>query len=113
MQEIDAYCGSSLLIVDIEQEYSNLSFAKFVKDVARERQKQDRKWGVSRHPWSWWLTILGEEFGETCRAFLEVRFGDKNTLEDARRELIQVAAVAAAIVEHIDEIIAREAEIVR
>ncbi len=40
--------------------------------------------------------VLGEEFGEVCRAVLE---GDEANL---REELIQVAAVAVAWVEAID-----------
>lgn len=39
------------------------------------------------------VAVLGEEFGEVARAFLD---GDR---EGFRRELIQVAAVACAILE--------------
>lgn len=54
------------------------------------------------------MTILGEEFGEASRAALEVYFAHRKRpqkrtwLERLRMELIQVAAVAVAIVEHLD-----------
>ena len=67
-----------------------------LREVAKERERQDAKHGVQdQHPFKW-LTILGEEYGEACRAAYEK--------EDSRyrEELIQVAAVAVAMVECLD-----------
>lgn len=67
-------------------------------DVARERFRQDDIWGPqSNHPLSLWMTILMEEVGEVAHDILE----DK--LEEAKKELVQVAAVAVSIIEHIEE----------
>lgn len=71
-------------------------------EVANERAKQDRKWGVQTHPASTWLTILTEEVGELAQAILEAGAGDPKDLSDMRTEAIQSAAVAVAIVEAID-----------
>jgi len=39
--------------------------------VIAERERQESKWGPQHHSPMEWLTILGEEFGEACRAVLE------------------------------------------
>ena len=65
-----------------------LTEARLVLD---EMERQDRKWGDQRrHPGEYWATILGEEYGELCKAVLE----EGNVVEEA----IHVAAVALQIV---------------
>lgn len=79
--------------------------------IDAERDRQDAKWGEQRDlPRLLWLAILGEEFGEVCKASLEcvatfgdtgfrdreqIVYGEKELLE----ELIQVAAVATCWIE--------------
>lgn len=77
--------------------------------VEKERIKQESKWGPQNHSPADWIMILGEEFGEACKAALEARFagpyykGDAKTkLIEYRKELIQVAAVAVAMIECVD-----------
>jgi hypothetical protein len=67
--------------------------------VEDERIRQDDKWGEQNHDPFTWLAILGEEVGEANKAALEARFGDEAWLEDYAQELIQVAAVAFAMIE--------------
>ncbi len=45
--------------------------------------------------------ILGEEVGEANKAALEAKFGSK-TLAEYREELVQVAAVAVAMIQCLD-----------
>lgn len=79
-------------------------------EVAREREEQDEKWGEQNHGAAWWYVILGEEFGEVGRALLEARVARRQgRTEDAtdhkrqaRAELVQLAAVAVAMVECFD-----------
>jgi hypothetical protein len=54
---------------------------------------QLRKWGVQNHDPYRWLSILGEEKGEACRAANEGQW------DDYEAEMIQVAAVAVSAVE--------------
>lgn len=79
--------------------YTGLSFADAVQ---AERDYQDRKWGErGSHTWYRWFKILAEEVIEVrdqAQAFQTV------SLPHLRAELIQVAAVCAAILEHIDEV---------
>lgn len=79
-------------------------------DVIHERFKQNDKWGVQRHPFPSWMSLLTEEVGEACKDANEInwvkdgsRGAQAEKLEALRTELIQVAAVAVAIVEHLDE----------
>lgn len=85
-------------------------------EIWQERKRQNEKWGEQNHHPFIWLSILGEEVGECHEACLEVEFGGKpeqRPLEEwkqlrleewkqLRKELIQVAAVAEAIVESLD-----------
>jgi NTP pyrophosphatase (non-canonical NTP hydrolase) len=69
--------------------------------VRDERGKQEEKWGQQNwHPLEW-LSILSEEVGEVGKAINEAYFGTGDWVE-YRRELIQVAAVATAMVECLD-----------
>lgn len=71
-------------------------------EVESERRKQDGKWGVQNHNPADWLMILGEEFGEASKAALEAKFCHNDGGRSYRKELIQVAAVAVAMVESLD-----------
>jgi hypothetical protein len=81
-----------------------------LRDILAERKRQDAKWGEQNHDPFLYLTILGEEYGETCKAALEARFTNEpigslesiGRLYDLRMEAVQTAAVAMAIVECID-----------
>jgi len=74
-----------------------------VWDVICERVRQSIKWGEQNHDWGLWIKILQEEIGEFCKANLEYEFDDPYACgthrEEMREELIQVAAVALAMVE--------------
>lgn len=67
--------------------------------VEEERGRQDEKWGViesvarRRILMSEWLVIIGEEYGESCRACVE---DDADTL---LRELTDLAATAVSAIE--------------
>lgn len=78
-------------------------------DIMEERRRQDNTWGQQRHSWGWWLAILGEEYGEVCKEALENHFDKKDNLYDLREELVQLAAVTVAIIEHVDEKIKEQA----
>lgn len=94
-----------------------------LNEVLIERERQDAKWGKNRtHTPLEWLMILGEEVGEANRAALQSHFnyplpGEGIDLDDLhssterrksrwnseyRKELIQVAAVAVAMIESYD-----------
>lgn len=71
---------------------------RVVNDVLTERRRQDVSLGARRElPGEVWATMLSKEVGEVARAVLE---GDRASL---REELVQVAAVAFAMLEAIDD----------
>ena len=77
--------------------------AWILEDIAKERNRQDEKWGEQNHDDMTWVTILGEEFGEVCHEALVYKFAEIEDAEERlRAELIQVAAVAVAHIECID-----------
>ena len=92
---------------------------RILSEVKRERERQDGKWGQQNHSPEVWLLILGEEVGEANRAALEALAPCGNPIGDRRewlmayrKELVQVAAVAIAMIESVDRNELREAETV-
>jgi hypothetical protein len=81
-------------------------------DVLSERRTQHAKWGVQRHSWPEWISILTEEVGEAAERANQAHWPPPRmtdqvrtiALDELRLELIQVAAVAVAILEHIEEV---------
>lgn len=87
--------------------------------ISDERESQNEKWGTQQHTWPEWLSILTEEVGEAARAanqahwpmrVINVQTSEftRGRLSDLRTELVQTAAVAVAIIEHIDELLIGE-----
>jgi len=72
-----------------------------LEEIRNERLRQDAKWGEQNHAPADYLMILGEEVGEANKAALEAKFGN-GSLRLYRDELIQVAAVAIAMIECFD-----------
>lgn len=72
-----------------------------VRDVLHERLQQDWTWGAygGSHDFETWLAILQEEIGEACAARLAIKFGPRGKGQHFRKELVQVAAVAMAMIE--------------
>lgn len=75
--------------------------SKAVSDVLAERVRQDELWGEQNHDPFLYLTVLTEEVGEFAQAALRSRFGGE-AAGALRKEAVQVAAVALAIVECLD-----------
>lgn len=76
------------------------------EEIKVERLKQDVKWGIQNHKPIEWIAILTEEVGEVSKAALEEHFKkcywDLTMLKEYRKELIQVAAVAIAMIESLE-----------
>jgi hypothetical protein len=80
--------------------------------VRNERERQMAKWGEQNHDPGYWNAVLGEEYGEASEAALDFmdlgplarspRKPGRSTYEHYRKELIEVAAVAVAMIEQID-----------
>ena len=83
-----------------------MSRESILVDINQERLRQDEKWGLQNHIPIEWIAILGEEFGEASKEALEMHFHPNKDfgkrLMDYRKELVQVAAVAVAMIECVD-----------
>ncbi len=79
---------------------------EILEAIKQERMLQDEKWGEQNHKPIEWVAILTEEVGEVSKEALENHFSkyykDTNKLANYRKELIQVAAVAIAMIESLD-----------
>lgn len=86
------------------QEISRFPDLRCVLDeIFEERMRQEKKWGQQDHEPADYLMILGEEVGEANKAALEHKFGYPNAdLREYRKELVQVAAVAVAMIQSYD-----------
>lgn len=88
------------MIHELLEEHSDILY-----DVLNERQRQNNKFGANRtqHPFLW-NTILVEEVGEASKDSLDMYFSDNpdEALKRYRKELIEVAAVAIATIQDLD-----------
>lgn len=88
------------MIHDLLEEHSDILY-----DVLNERQRQNNKFGANRtqHPFLW-NTILVEEVGEASKESLDMYFSGNpdEALNKYRKELIEVAAVAIATIQDLD-----------
>lgn len=77
---------------------------EILRQVMDERVSQDRKFGTQSHSASMWLAILTEEVGEAAEQVVELASAIRvdDIAASLRDELIQVAAVAVAFVEWMD-----------
>jgi len=64
-----------------------------LKQISTERIRQEALWGPQNHSGAVWTSILMEEVGEVAKAVNE---GDESNYIE---ELIQVAALAVAMIE--------------
>ena len=79
---------------------------KALGEIKAERAFQIDKWGLQNHDPAVWMTILMEEVGELAERILCLRCGIGSTelvKDDIRHEACQVAAVAAAIMQAMEE----------
>ena len=70
------------------------SFQRVIQVVARERERQDAKWGEAhdaQHGLQDWLDILRDELGEAQIAY---------SREACLTELVHLAAVTVAAIQH-------------
>ena len=76
-----------------------------IRDVLRERRRQNEGWGEQNHDPQTWLSVLVEEVGEMAKEANDLHFWAANGggRDDIRARLyteaVQTAAVALAIVE--------------
>lgn len=76
---------------------------KIIAKVLEERKRQDEEWGVQDHTAPEWGTIIGEEYGEMCKAINEYRFNPTRAAEDEiYKEAIQTMASCMAMLENIE-----------
>ena len=79
---------------------------KIIYEILDEIKHQHEKWGGQNHHPYEWIAILGEEFGEVCKAAYEAGtngFKNKGNWNNYRNEIMQVAALAIAMIENIDK----------
>ena len=76
---------------------------KIIGDVMGERKRQDEKWGEQNHNAFVWACIIGEEYGEMCKAINEFSFNPTpKTEQDIYNETIQTMASCMAMLECIE-----------
>lgn len=99
-----------------EEVIAKMRLDRVLAQVKHERQRQNEKWGVQNHNPVEWIAILTEEVGEASKEAVDLHFANgeinphnpagpglqRQRIQNLRKELIQVAAVAVQIVEDID-----------
>lgn len=83
----------------------SMNTGKVLIEVLQERKRQNQKFKEQNHSPMEWVAILGEEFGEVSKAAVEAHFTGYDSTgnwDEYRMELVQVAAVAVAMIECLD-----------
>lgn len=80
---------------------------RVLDEVMAERERQEHTWGEQNHDPQDYFAILSEEVGEVAKEVVEWRWAKddkerKGRIVLMRHELVQVAAVAVAMIEAID-----------
>ncbi|MCW7549219.1 hypothetical protein OO184_15075 [Photorhabdus sp. APURE] len=70
---------------------------KAMADVITEMERQDQKWGSHHNPFLWGVMSL-EEIGKATSSMMWSEF-DGNLAEAARKNIIQIVAVALQVLE--------------
>lgn len=79
-----------------------IAMAVYLTRIRNERSKQNLKWGYpQKNSCLEWSAILAEETGEAIKELNNLPY--KKDATNLRLELIQVAAVAISILQHLDE----------
>lgn len=95
---------------EIDRQMREAVYQAIAREIFAERERQHATWGEQNHDPFKFLSILGEEFGEVCRATFEAESDGEWNLEKMkttyRHELIQVAAVAMQMIEAFDRKVA-------
>ena len=90
--EISRRHHNSILTTNVAQ--------NIISDVITERERQDEKWGIQNHDLFRWSSIIGEEYGEMCKAINEYGF---NSIPETKKEIyietIQTMASCMAMLE--------------
>ena len=91
-----------MIKVPIDPSIDYIKNHDILEELYLERIRQHTLWGLQTHHMAIWNCILGEEVGEVAKAINEWIFNGKKE-KDIRDELIQVAAVAIAMIESLDK----------
>ncbi len=84
------------------------AMGQVLRDVVKEREFQDVKWGPQNHGPEVWHLVISEELGEVAEAILTYRHylhtgkAPDGVVPHMRAEAVQVAASAVAFIEYID-----------
>lgn len=81
--------------------YLSERFNEIIREIRAEREIQIETFGDQNLMPTEYLLILNEEIGEVNKAACEAFFNEQSWL-DYRHELMQVAAVAVAMIESFD-----------
>ena len=76
----------------------------YLSEIAKERIRQDEKFGEQNHHPLVWFSIIGEEFGEMCKAYNDytLKDDDSNSWDAMQQEAVQTAACCVAMLECLD-----------
>jgi len=75
--------------------------------VREERRRQLAKWGERTYDDGTWVKVIAEEFGELAQEMLTIQFDSRpekiaESIENRKKEAIQLAAVCLAYVQQLE-----------
>lgn len=58
-----------------------------IGEILAERRRQEKKWGPQHHGATFWMAILGEEYGEACQEALRSESDVIAAIDEANRRM--------------------------
>lgn len=96
----DLYKAETNDVVGILYGKAKKTQREIIEYLLAERVHQDHKWGEQNHSPDKWISIIGEEFGEICKAVNEYDFRPSlDTENKIIEETIQTMASCMAMIE--------------
>jgi NTP pyrophosphatase (non-canonical NTP hydrolase) len=83
-------------------EFASTTLTPELRELVKERQRQNEKWGEQNHSLPVWMLILTEEVGEAAEAVLNLRAGNPDALRAFKEEIIHCGAVCVQILEYLE-----------
>lgn len=71
LEDLDYGMADSSVMQETPEGFHQGQSRTIVNLILEERRRQDAKWGPKHHRMADWLVLIGEEYGEACKAYVD------------------------------------------
>lgn len=86
----------------ITEQAQMLMQGSIMRDIIKERIRQDELFGKQSHHPAYWLALLAKQMGDLGTAIVDREWSSQPDTKEMRKQAVQLSAVAIAFIEAID-----------